>query len=372
MQNNIFIPDKINVGFQKREDTYTGKLAYVVYFDKNGVLRKEKSWESWRDKTIANEVYDNAPLSGFVLNKRVGDYKSGWNHRQSYVRIYDPRGFEFELTIPNLLYILENTNCIKGKGLEGDFVYGYCGSDLVLLPTCSPDYQTLTSFNKLLRNVNKVNTKDLILGATYLSKKNQEMIYMGRYEKWSVEYGRSIWDRDKRRHIQTTPSRDVSEASTFVFVAKSDSKNKRYLHDGSYDELANNYTFHFFPSIAGKFISTVSTECVGHFAELFDLMESQKWFSPIDHSKSELIPMSFEEFDEITNNCYYYQVYGAPPAGQENNCVRGREGFETVETYYGSYPHLAAQFADKRAIFNHCKPNKLVRYLKNGKRYRGA
>lgn len=43
MNTNIFIPTKINVGFQERKDTYTGKLAYVIYFDEKGKLRKETS-----------------------------------------------------------------------------------------------------------------------------------------------------------------------------------------------------------------------------------------------------------------------------------------------------------------------------------------
>ena len=33
MNTSIFIPKRINVGYQKRNDTYTGKLAYVTYFD---------------------------------------------------------------------------------------------------------------------------------------------------------------------------------------------------------------------------------------------------------------------------------------------------------------------------------------------------
>ena len=48
MNTNIFIPTKINVGFQERKDTYTGKLAYVIYFDEKGKLRKETSWQGWR------------------------------------------------------------------------------------------------------------------------------------------------------------------------------------------------------------------------------------------------------------------------------------------------------------------------------------
>ena len=31
---SIFIPNKINVGYQNREGTYTGKLAYVIYIGK--------------------------------------------------------------------------------------------------------------------------------------------------------------------------------------------------------------------------------------------------------------------------------------------------------------------------------------------------
>ena len=65
----FFIPEKINVGFQERNDTYTNKLAYVIYFDEKNVLRKEKSWDGWRDKKIPNEIFENVPTSGFVSFK---------------------------------------------------------------------------------------------------------------------------------------------------------------------------------------------------------------------------------------------------------------------------------------------------------------
>ena len=48
--NGCFIPKKIKVGFQERKDTYSGKLAYVIYYDEKNNLRKEQSWNSWRDK----------------------------------------------------------------------------------------------------------------------------------------------------------------------------------------------------------------------------------------------------------------------------------------------------------------------------------
>lgn len=91
MNNTIFVPNKINVGFQNRNDTYTKKLAYIIYFDEKGKLRKEASWNSWRDNGIPNIIFENKPTEGFVLNKKVGDYCCDWSHRQAYVRVYDPR-----------------------------------------------------------------------------------------------------------------------------------------------------------------------------------------------------------------------------------------------------------------------------------------
>ena len=188
LNSSIFVPKTINVGYQNRSGTYTGKLAYVIYYDEKGKLRKEVSWNSWRDDKIPNDEFDNIPTEGFVLNKKAGDYSTGWDHRHAYCRVYDPRGFEFEITIENLLYILENANCIKGKGLEGEFIYGWDGKDLVLMPVESPDYKQIAAYNKVVHNNESIKTKDLILGATYLTKENIEWIYMGRFETYGYGY----------------------------------------------------------------------------------------------------------------------------------------------------------------------------------------
>lgn len=61
MHNTLYIPKTITVGFQERKDTFTGKLGYVIYTDHKGVLRKESSWQSWRDKNIESITVDNTP-----------------------------------------------------------------------------------------------------------------------------------------------------------------------------------------------------------------------------------------------------------------------------------------------------------------------
>lgn len=178
--SQLFIPDKIRVGAQDRTGTYTGRLAYVIYYDQKGVLRKQKSWDAWRDHKIAPVDYDNAPTEGFVLNKKVGGYKSDWHFRDAHVRVYDPRGFEFEIDVPNLLYILQEATSTKGKGLEGKFVYAWAGTELVLLPVTSADYANSKTYTALQGG--GVKSKDMIPGAVYVTKKQEELIYVGRYD----------------------------------------------------------------------------------------------------------------------------------------------------------------------------------------------
>lgn len=182
MKDKLIVPKSVKVGFQKRSDTYTGKLAYVIYTDAKGVLRKEKSWSSWRDQKIDPIDYDNVPTSGFVLNKDVGGKRnswSSWDTRMEKVRVYDPRGFEFEITIPNMLFILQECTSTKGKGLEGEFVYGWDGTELILIPTCCLEYQKSLNFTDY-QNL-KVSTKDLKAGYLYKNKKMETVMCLGEH-----------------------------------------------------------------------------------------------------------------------------------------------------------------------------------------------
>lgn len=272
MNSTIFIPQKINVGFQERHGTYTGKLAYVIYFDEKGVLRKEASWNSWRSKKIDTIILDNEPISGFVLNKKAGGYDTGWNHRQTYVRIYDPRDFEFEITIPNLLYILENTNSIKGKGLDGEFVYGWDGKDLILIPTLSPDYIEISQYNNILQQNKKIGARDLKVGVTYLGKDNSRFVYMGKFEEY-----------------YTYDSGKVEKKGKMFFF---------YNLDGN--------RFVTYKSMSGKLIATLDENCIENYADIFYKLEGNSKYCPIDFSKNKYIPYTYEEFEESINNQKYW------------------------------------------------------------------
>ena len=276
MKSSIFIPKTINVGYQNRSDTYTGKLAYVIYYDEKGKLRKEASWNSWRDEKIPNEEFENVPTSGFVLNKKAGGVEEswGWNARKTYCRIYDPRNFEFEITIENLLYILENANSIKGKGLEGEFVYGWDGKDLVLMPVESPDYKVISEYSEIVHNNEDIKAKDLIIGATYLSKDNEEWIYMGkfnaydRWDSWSCK-GKHFW-----------------------FY-----KNGGFVH---YKSMPKN-----------KLIKCINDKCTEQYADLFYKLEGKYEYCPYDYTKDKYIHLTLDEFKDVNRwgEKYFISTY---------------------------------------------------------------
>jgi len=179
-KDRFFIPKTIRVGYQDREDTYTGKLAYVIYIDQTGKVRKETSWNNWRHHKFEPNDFDNIPTEGFVLNKHVGGCQSYWNFRQSYCRIYDPRGFEFEITIDNLLWILDWVDCLHGKGLEGKFVYGWINDQLYLIPCNTDDYTISQDISDKMYNEKGMKKSDLIPGSSYKIKNvNHPYIFVG-------------------------------------------------------------------------------------------------------------------------------------------------------------------------------------------------
>lgn len=176
----MFIPQKCLAGFNRREETYSKKLAYVIYWDEKGKLRKEGSWRSWIESKEGELEFDNVPRTGFVLNRKVGGYATGWNHRSTKVRVYDPLGFEMELSVENLLYILEHTSCIQGKGLEGEFMYAWSGTDLWLIPCNDPGVAKWREMADKMFNPQKINARSLNLGHTYLTKGGSRYIYLGK------------------------------------------------------------------------------------------------------------------------------------------------------------------------------------------------
>ena len=357
MTNNIFIPKKIKVGYQNRDDTYTKRLAYVIYYDEKDILRKETSWNSWCDNKIEPDDYENIPTVGFVLNKKVGDYCSDWNHRQAYVRVYDSRDFEFEITIENLLYILENASSIKGKGLEGEFIYGWDGKDLLLMPIASPDYAEISKYNEIVQANNHLKAKELILGATYMTKSNEEWIYMGRFDYYYNKSERIEMPSTNFYKNYTYKHTNINKGKYHYFV-----RECKYYNNSIYLQTLK------IKSPGSKFISTISTECVENYAELFEKLECTTDYSPLDESKDEYIAYTFDEFAEkiVDRGIYCYS---------QKKSIHINKVYDKPNLFYFEYDSDYLFRKNKtegtiKEIYDILQPTYKNEYLKNGKLYK--
>lgn len=253
---SIFIPKTCRVGFQKRSDTFAGKLAYVIYYDNSGKLRKETSWKGWCDKKIDAYDFENKPTSGFVLNKGIQRCRWHFGSGRSLVRIYDPRGVEFEITPDNLLWILMHTDCSK-REIQGDLVYAWDGTELILLPCVSEEYDEAKEFTRLQGK--SINAKDLKEGFTYATKYNEQLVYLGRHMYYSLTdgYKSKATRQGKMEHIfcyfKTEDEYDYDEDDEDKPITKKKGKPKLtfrtvksipsliadVLTDHPHDQLAN-------------------------------------------------------------------------------------------------------------------------------------
>ncbi len=256
--DKLFIPKKIKVGYQERSDTYTKKLAYVIYYDNKNVLRKETSWEGWRDKEIEPSDIDNVPTSGFVLNRDGGGNGRGWDSRKAFIRVWDPRDFEFEISVENLLFILQECTSTQGKGLEGDFVYSWAGKELVLLPVCSQDYRNSNNFTNLQSQ--KVTKDQMIPGYSYKFKDTTVSTYLGRYEYFQREEVTKENPNSRYRYDKTIHQH-------YKIVSK---KYHIFLDENNNYRIESGFT---------KIAEIVSDIVVSNYAELIDTFYKSEYGS---------------------------------------------------------------------------------------------
>jgi len=272
MNKGIFIPKKIKVGFLEREGTYNGKIAYVIYYDNKGVLRKEKSWESWRDDKIPAKEFDNTPQSGFCLNKNIKRFN--WGHfgsNNSYIRIYDPRDIEFEITPENLMGILTETNCLK-RGLEGNFVYAWKGTELIVLPCGSEEYKKAVNYTEL-QDLN-IPASDLKPGCSYTTKNNEEVVYLGRL-----------------------PWHD------YIFFERYNKKVDKKKAHVFYHLKEPQYGGKFFKKDDAKYVSILnSPDTISNYADIIDEWKADRRSSKIDIDKWEFIPLNLTEEELFVEN----------------------------------------------------------------------
>ncbi len=184
MKSNLYIPKKIRVGFRNSLETSTGKFACIIGFDERGVLRKENSWDNWRDKNIPYIDLDNNPIEGFLFNK---DFNEEVLNHEPFLLIKHPNEFEFEISTGNLICLLLRSTISK-KLINGKCIFALDEyNNLNLIPVDSFEYRkAINDTEKLLNNFS---TKNLKKGFKYsLKKSNEELTYLGYFNFFKYSY----------------------------------------------------------------------------------------------------------------------------------------------------------------------------------------
>lgn len=342
MNSIIFIPEQLMVGFQNRKDTFTGKLAYVIYYDEKGKLRKEHSWQNWRDRNIDPQELVNEPTTGFVLNKKVGGYCYHYDPRQTYVRVYDPRGFEFEITVPNLLWILENSDCIKGKGLAGEFVYGWDGAELLLVPVDSPEYKESQKISIAKFSKTFIKGKDLIVGHTYKFTNGEQYVYLGKYDFYD-----SVRDHDSGRFGRI----NAKIGKRFFFG---------YEGSGPHNTVVPQISI---PKSLTRLVTEETSDIMSdQYADYVSLMKKNPHFSPEDISKDKFVPFAVNEIMGLLfKECPWNPPYRYPLHNLLMMFVRRNDGTIThVCLRYITKADTSTQFPEWK------NPDAPIYYVTNG------
>jgi hypothetical protein len=212
-----------------------------------------------------------------------------------------------------------------------------------------------------------VKSKDLKLGATYKTKTNEEYIYMGRFDYHTVKSdgvylpSNSACGGQRYKYIYT----NINKGKHYFFIRNNESRqNKSYIHTLVIKSLGE------------RFIETVSPECVEDYAELFEMLECEKEYSPYDLSKDEILNYTLADFSE-----YFYKQ------GWRSESIHYKDGDTIVkqeiaydsdsQSYYVrkysqsfSYRYEQVTIGTIQDVFEKYKPTYKNEYLQNGKLYR--
>lgn len=184
----LYIPPKIKVGQVERDGTFLGCLAYVIPSEKSGnKFRQEDGWLGWLNhhKEVGERlVFDNKPRRGYFLNKSIKRVSySSFGSTVQKMRIFDDRGFEFEIDMKNIAMLAQSCDISKGEILQ-DCVLAWDGKNVVVLPTTAAEYIEIVG-EKLKNKEHKEKLKsgeipEFQVGQVCSSTKNKnKYVYLG-------------------------------------------------------------------------------------------------------------------------------------------------------------------------------------------------
>lgn len=214
----IKIPEQHYVGFNKRAEDDIPLGFMTPDGEDAAAIKRKATVDDWakrnyygsKDIKLPAATYQNKPLSGFKFGSSVR-HGGGWGQGNVKWRIEDPRGFELEISSPNLQQIMEISTIEKGEILE-KCVWGRLGSENILIPISSEVYQTALTNTARLNS--SASLKDLEIGYNIVLQNGIEGRYLGAH--YEIEHSNlEVKQGSKKKHfIETTTDKGMIKYET--------------------------------------------------------------------------------------------------------------------------------------------------------------
>lgn len=205
--HTIRIFPKHYVGFT--DARYEGDVvpfAYMTHYEDNAAGRKRQAQvDGWSRGKMNTVIIENKPMIGFRVSR--GLRRLGWAHHATSVRIEDPRGFEVDISVSNMMMLTDN-NLLENGEILRECVWGRDGGMNVLLPVNSQPYLDATVNTE--RMASTVNSRSVQLGDVVLLKSGVQGRYLGSMYPWKQEQSNSAYKQpynltfkqhDKKYHM---------------------------------------------------------------------------------------------------------------------------------------------------------------------------
>lgn len=210
----IKFPAKHYIGFQARPSVDELPLAFMTPDGTDKAAEKRKATvDSWakgygydgrneaEDKLPA-QSYENKPMIGFKMGRSIRHGGGGWGQGNVKWRIEDPRGFELEITSPNLAQIMNFSTIEKGEILE-ECIWARLGAENILVPVDSDVYRATVRNTE--RMAKSASMKDINIGDHAVLQNGDEGTYYGAFyiantDRYS-NYSHKLIFSGKKRHV---------------------------------------------------------------------------------------------------------------------------------------------------------------------------
>lgn len=166
--SNFKVFKEYYVGLRKQGDNLP-PLGFATPFEDNSAGKKRIETVNRWCGNGKNMKFDNVPVKGFEISKSVR--RVYWGGGNVVWRIYDPRGFEVEISSANLSRIIDSVGILPGGVIDSNCVWGRLGSENILIPEGSELWSKQID--------PEARTKDYNIGDMIILKNGDSVMYCG-------------------------------------------------------------------------------------------------------------------------------------------------------------------------------------------------